>query len=664
MAIIRKIISLLLILALLALCGASAEVSIQLPAKLRVIGAESFAGFSDMEHVVLPEGVTEIHSRAFADTGLTEITLPSSLTYIADDAFENAPLASVNAEVGSCGYAWAVVHGFITPSAALTAEIIATAETARPGDTVSWVVTTGNTLGQCRFTFRVYSGDTLIAEANSAENVFSYAFAAPGSYYIVCDVADDLDQISVRSAHVLVGTAQQMSGHMVCDRTLASVGDTVNWTTFAFGGSGVYSYDYEVYRNGSRVYAASSSGSALTYTFSNTGTYYARCKVSDGAETLDITGATIEVASGQRLTGQLICDVGAAQVGDTATWTATITGGAGKYSYIYRIYRDGELMHTTPSVEDSVLIYRFTRAGSYTVVCEVTDGAATQTFTSAAITVSASISDGGLGMTVDGDIERPAVGDTQTWYVVPSGGRSPYRYSYTLKRGTVTVASQEYGEKQSFVHTFFKPGDYTLNVKLRDASGKVSSEDLSFEVRASSASVSGVVRAYVDTDSSGVILENNAKTGHFELQIDNKTGKGVAFDNRLYNSPVFSFGTTNGGTVKVFDSDYINRANVKLYTFSFDTTPDKVDCLLYNVLPNQYLNIASESESGKVHIYDSKIAYTIRTDNCFTTLAAWCSDLGYNTLAEIVHKASSYTDYIAWRMYKKYGTHWTYVGQY
>ncbi|MGX8705105.1 MAG: hypothetical protein ACSW8J_00855, partial [bacterium] len=256
------------------------------------------------------------------------------------------------------------------------------------------------------------------------------------------------------------------------------------------------------------------------------------------------------------------------------------------------------------------------------------------------------------------------VGETQTWYVVPRGGRSPYRYSYTLKRGTVTVASQEYGEKQSFVHTFFKPGDYTLNVRLRDASGNVSSEELSFEVRTGSASVSGVIRVYVDTDSSGVILENNAKTGHFELQIDNKTGKGVAFDNRLYDSPVFSFSSTNGGTVKVFDSDYINRANAKLYTLAFDTTADKVDRLLYTILPSQYLNIASESESGKVHIYDSKIAYTIRTDNCFTTLAAWCSELGYDTLTGIVHDASSYTDYIAWRMYKKYGTHWKYVGQY
>ncbi|MGX8706251.1 MAG: leucine-rich repeat protein, partial [bacterium] len=81
MATTRKLLSLLLIFALLALCGASAEVSIQLPAKLRVIGAESFAGLSGMAHVVLPEGVTEIHSRAFADTGLTGITLPSSLTY-------------------------------------------------------------------------------------------------------------------------------------------------------------------------------------------------------------------------------------------------------------------------------------------------------------------------------------------------------------------------------------------------------------------------------------------------------------------------------------------------------------------------------------------------------------------------------------------------------
>ena len=48
---------------------------------LKVIQAEAFCGDTSLDKVVLPDGIKRIESRAFADSTLTEINLPDSLTH-------------------------------------------------------------------------------------------------------------------------------------------------------------------------------------------------------------------------------------------------------------------------------------------------------------------------------------------------------------------------------------------------------------------------------------------------------------------------------------------------------------------------------------------------------------------------------------------------------
>ena len=58
-----------------------------LPEGFRAVEDEAFAGLAAVTGLVIPEGMESVGSRAFADSGLTEITLPATLTAIADDAF-------------------------------------------------------------------------------------------------------------------------------------------------------------------------------------------------------------------------------------------------------------------------------------------------------------------------------------------------------------------------------------------------------------------------------------------------------------------------------------------------------------------------------------------------------------------------------------------------
>ena len=570
---LRRTVSLLLILALMAMGAGLAEQELRLPGAIRVVTEESFAGLTGVQRVTLPEGVEEIQRRAFADSGVTEINLPASLKSIADDAFTNTPLTSVSAVEGTYAYNWAVAHGYIAAPSTLTASVTASAATAKAGAAVTWTVTaTGNT-GVCRYTFKLYRGSALIAEEGRGnQNTFTRTLDTAGSYHMVCVVADDRSETSASGGNVKV-TASALSGEITCDRTSARVGDVVNWTVHPAGGSGSYSYTYQIFRNGARIY-------------------------------------------------------------------------------------------TSPKINDNVLTYKFDQAATYYLTCNLGDGSKMVTLTSAEIVVTKADTGTGLSIQVETEADSLSATDSQVWTVIPSGGKAPYRYSYTLKRGTTTVETQAYSADNRFRHTFFKAGSYTLNVKVKDGSGTVASEDYAFTVNRGATEVTGVIRMYVDTDSLGNIIESTGKTGHFELQLNNESGDGICFDNKRYDNPVFSFGSTGGGAVTVFEAVEVSRHSAQLYTFSFDTTADKVDQLLHTIIPNQYLNINSEAENDIGYVYSSKKSYVIKENNCFTTVAAWCTVLGYNTPSEIVSSSSSYTDYIAWKIYNQYGSSWTYAGDF
>lgn len=83
-----------------------------LPENLTEIKAEAFEGNTSLDEVVLPEGIETIGSRAFADSSISSINLPSSITYIADDAFEGRENLQMTAQEGSYAYDWTVKKGY------------------------------------------------------------------------------------------------------------------------------------------------------------------------------------------------------------------------------------------------------------------------------------------------------------------------------------------------------------------------------------------------------------------------------------------------------------------------------------------------------------------------------------------------------------------------
>lgn len=85
---------------------------VKLPASTFYVDDEAFVGNSTIQSVVAPDGLQVIGTRAFADcANLKCITLPDSVSYVAEDAFENTPDVVIFANVGSYAWQWAEKQG-------------------------------------------------------------------------------------------------------------------------------------------------------------------------------------------------------------------------------------------------------------------------------------------------------------------------------------------------------------------------------------------------------------------------------------------------------------------------------------------------------------------------------------------------------------------------
>ena len=100
------------ILILLLTVDASAA-TLKLPESLTTIEEEAFAENAALDQVVLGNKTQVIDGRAFADSGVKLVTIPASVRYIADNAFEGVEELEIDAAEGTYAYAWGVKHGYI-----------------------------------------------------------------------------------------------------------------------------------------------------------------------------------------------------------------------------------------------------------------------------------------------------------------------------------------------------------------------------------------------------------------------------------------------------------------------------------------------------------------------------------------------------------------------
>jgi len=96
-----------------ALCSAGLAETLTLPADLMMVEAEAFMGDASLKTVVLPDGLQTIQTKAFAGSGVTDVNLPDTLTFIAEDAFDDTHIANLQVSEGTYAYTWAMEHDYL-----------------------------------------------------------------------------------------------------------------------------------------------------------------------------------------------------------------------------------------------------------------------------------------------------------------------------------------------------------------------------------------------------------------------------------------------------------------------------------------------------------------------------------------------------------------------
>ena len=105
---VRRLFCVLLAFLLLA---SPALADVRLPEALEIIAPYAFYGDESLTDVTLPEGIREIRAKAFADSALQRINLPSSLTFIDSSAFDGCEGLTLHVPDNSYPLVWARAKG-------------------------------------------------------------------------------------------------------------------------------------------------------------------------------------------------------------------------------------------------------------------------------------------------------------------------------------------------------------------------------------------------------------------------------------------------------------------------------------------------------------------------------------------------------------------------
>ena len=98
----KKLIALALSFVMLgSVCNEALAAVMTLPKKVQTIDERAFYGDTSMDEVVMPYGSENIGELAFAYSGLKRITIPNTVSYIADNAFEGITGLTIAAPAGS-----------------------------------------------------------------------------------------------------------------------------------------------------------------------------------------------------------------------------------------------------------------------------------------------------------------------------------------------------------------------------------------------------------------------------------------------------------------------------------------------------------------------------------------------------------------------------------
>ncbi len=232
------------------------------------------------------------------------------------------------------------------------------------------------------------------------------------------------------------------------NKSSIEIGESVVWTVNASGPYSNYSYTW------SGTDDISSNNSSVTKTYNTSGTKTARVTVKN-YKTCSSCSKTITVSCGSVVVNDIDdLDVSCSanpdniEIGESTTWTASVSGGTGSYSYSWS---------GTNSLSGSskTITKTYTSEGTKSATVRVTSGGKTG-YANCSMSVEEEINDN-LEVSCYADDDSVETGDSIKWIAEADGGSGSYSYSWSGTNSlsgsskTVTKKYTSDGEKYAKV---------------------------------------------------------------------------------------------------------------------------------------------------------------------------------------------------------------------
>ena len=498
---LRRLLAIFLVLVLLSadICAiAEAVATLTLPKALKIIEEEAFAGNTSIEKVIVPDGTTEIRSRAFADSSMTELVLPDSLEFIAEDAFEGCGEFALTVPENCYAYDRCVELGLIKPDEP-DPSVIESAHPYPDDFDYTWTYDAGEGTESVTITFSadteteegydfiyLYTLDDVQVGEYSGKELAGQSVTIDGTGFKLRLVSDEawgvnecygfkLDSIVPKKAVPLNFDS------ITAESSAVSAGEIIRWTVATTGGKAPVYYDYTVLLGEEEVATGTvEAPNAIEYTPVRAGEYKLSVIARDSA-------AAVLPA---QLSDAVIVAPSTAYPESAHPYAANTD-----QSWVYAAEENVESLKITFSEEtktqsnyDYIYIYDQTGAqfGKYSgtqlagQTIEIMGSAFTIRLTSNGNTHYHGFTITNIEKYIPGplsfvsltvDKSKAKSGELITWTMETEGGRRPVTYEYTVTLNGETKYTGSVTRPEQITYVPMTAGDYTMSVVAKDAEG-------------------------------------------------------------------------------------------------------------------------------------------------------------------------------------------------
>ena len=398
----------------------------------------------------------------------------------------------------------------VSTSAALANNSTISATSISKGSSVTMkgAASGGTTPYKYAYVVQAPNGNWTVLKDYSTATSYTWTPASTGKYTVQVKVKDSKSTVSTKSFTLNVTAA--FANNSKISATKIEKGSSVKMTGAASGGTSPYKYAYVVQApNGNwTVLKDYSTATSYTWTPASLGSYKVQIKAKDSKNTVKVKEFTLTV-SNPLVNNSKISATSIAK-GQSVKLTGAATGGTGYYQYAFVAQSPDGNWHVLQNYSTTAT-YTFKPAsvGKYTVQVKIKDNLGALKVKSFSLNVSNALVNNSQVSTVS--ITK---GQSVTFTGAAAGGTAPYQYAYVVQapNGNWTVL-KDYSTATSHTWTPASTGKYTLQIKVKDSKGTVSTKSFTLNVDPTPLTNKSTVSATSATRSNGLTVTGAAVGG-------------------------------------------------------------------------------------------------------------------------------------------------------